>query len=227
MPQQKNETYYDNNYFNKQVNVGRDNAENVIHFFKPHIKKNDTVLDFGCGGGFMLSTISCKNKIGFDINDEALSNAKTLGITAVNNLLNIEQLTIDVIISNSALEHTPTPFEDLKILYTCLKPGGKVVFRVPHETLRWGYAPNDWNYHLYTWSPMALGNLFNEVGFVNISVMIEASIRSPFYGLLRNLPILGNLGGKMYRIMRLIWEELGFRRVGVDGYSIIVADKPS
>ena len=86
MQQQKNETYYDNDYFKEQANVGRDNARNIMHFFKPHIKKTDTVLDFGCGGGFMLSAISCKNRIGFDINDEALSNAKSLGITTVNNL---------------------------------------------------------------------------------------------------------------------------------------------
>jgi hypothetical protein len=44
-------------------------------------------------------------------------------------------------------------------------PGGKAVFVVPCETIRYAYEPGDVNHHLYSWSPMCLGNLLTEAGF--------------------------------------------------------------
>ena len=47
-----------------------------------------------------------------------------------------------------------------------LKPGGKIVVVVPCEHIKYKYDPEkDINYHLYSWSPMNLGNLINEAGF--------------------------------------------------------------
>ena len=46
-----------------------------------------------------------------------------------------------------------------------MKPGGKVVFIVPCESISYSYQPGDMNHHLYSWSPMCLGNLFTEAGF--------------------------------------------------------------
>ncbi|WP_273566223.1 methyltransferase domain-containing protein [Maribacter halichondriae] len=71
----------------------------------------------------------------------------------------------DLVISNNALEHTTHPLEELKELYRVLKPGGKIVFVVPCESISYSYKPNDINYHLYSWGPMCAGNLFNEAGF--------------------------------------------------------------
>ena len=204
-----------------------ENVSEILHIFKRFVGPDDVVLDFGCGGGYMLANLNCKHKIGFDINQDALESARKLGCETYTNLSLIESQSIDIIISNSALEHTPTPFEDLKELLRCLKPGGKAIFRVPHETLRWEYMPNDWNYHLFTWSPMALGNLFNEAGWSDINVRVEAMKRSTLLNLLRGSPTIYDLLSKIYRLLRIIWEELGFRRIGVDGYSIVVAEKPN
>jgi SAM-dependent methyltransferase len=74
----------------------------------------------------------------------------------------------DVIISHHALEHLDNPLGQLEQLRSRLKPGGKMVFVVPSEL--WPkqrvYLPGDINQHLYTWTPLTLGNLFDRAGLV-------------------------------------------------------------
>jgi len=49
----------------------------------------------------------------------------------------------DVIISNHALEHTLHPLQELEALLPKLKPGGKVVFVVPCESIARKHKPDD------------------------------------------------------------------------------------
>jgi hypothetical protein len=44
--------------------------------------------------------------------------------------------------------------------------GGRIVFVVPCESIRESYRLGDVNHHLYSWSPMCVGNLVSEAGFV-------------------------------------------------------------
>jgi hypothetical protein len=46
-----------------------------------------------------------------------------------------------------------------------LKSNGKVIFIVPCESIDYRYNQNDINHHLYSWSPMSIGNLFTEAGY--------------------------------------------------------------
>ena len=73
--------------------------------------------------------------------------------------------TPDFIISNNALEHTLRPLDELKALLPKQKPGGLCIFVVPCENITMGWKPKDINNHLYSWSPMCLGNLFVEAGY--------------------------------------------------------------
>ena len=196
----------------------------ITHIFSPHIRETDCVLDFGCGGGFLLNGLYCAEKHGFDVNENALAQVKSFGIAAHNSYDSIENDKFDVIISDSAREHTPNPYECLKELKTKLKSGGTLFFRVPHETLAWAYQEGDWNYHLFTWSPMAIGNLVHAAGYKNISVAIEKGVRPPLYQYLKHIPILRGLSVKLYRILRLVIEELGVKRVGLDGYAVVKAN---
>lgn len=222
---QQNKDYYDEKYFEAQKQVGLDNVKTIKHFFEPHINKDDHVLEFGCGGGFLLSSINCSRRVGFDINPTALATAKKLGVETFDSLEFIEDNSFDVVISNSALEHTPTPYEDLVKLRSKLKENGKVVIRVPHETLGWSYKPNDWNYHLYTWSPMAIGNLLNESGFDVHNVVVEKSKQPPLFNFIKRSRFLLKISGKIYRIFRIIIEELGINTIGIDGNSVVIASK--
>ena len=44
--------------------------------FTPYIKKSDVVLDFGCGGGYLLNNIECAEKYGLEINEVAIEKQK-------------------------------------------------------------------------------------------------------------------------------------------------------
>lgn len=163
--------YYNKTYFDWQKGIGEFGGLINLDKFKDFIREEDNVIDFGCGGGYLLKNIKCTGKIGIDINDEALNVARQK-----NNLIvfksteGIEDNWADVIISNNALEHTQNPLLELKRLIKKLKKGGKIICVVPCESIFYKYKPNDINHHLYSWSPMALGNLFSDAGFRVIEV---------------------------------------------------------
>jgi 2-polyprenyl-3-methyl-5-hydroxy-6-metoxy-1,4-benzoquinol methylase len=63
--------YYDAEYFDWQKNIGAFGGWANAFMFGPSVAKDDTVIDFGCGGGFLLKNLDCKNKIGIEPNAEA------------------------------------------------------------------------------------------------------------------------------------------------------------
>ena len=133
--------------------------------FIDYISSSSKVLDFGCGGGFLLKNLNCAKKVGVEPNEAAVDTAKRNGIELFRSVAEVPDDYVDVIISDNALEHTLQPLEELKSLYGKLQVGGKIIFVVPCESIGHSYKPNDMNHHLYSWSPMNLGNLFTEAGF--------------------------------------------------------------
>ncbi|MGD0294692.1 MAG: class I SAM-dependent methyltransferase [Terracidiphilus sp.] len=135
--------------------------------FVPFIRKDDVVLDFGCGGGNFLASLDCKARYGIEINPVAREEAakRLTPFAAVDELP--EGLLVDVIMSHHALEHVDNPLGVLRALRTRLKPGGLCVFVVPSET--WygqsRFRKGDMNQHLYTWTPLLAGNLFTRAGY--------------------------------------------------------------
>jgi hypothetical protein len=55
--------------------------------------------------------------------------------------------------------------QELKNLKPLLRVGGTMHFIVPCDSINYHYNPKDVNYHLFSWSPQNLGNLFTEAGF--------------------------------------------------------------
>ena len=220
------ETHYDINYFKYQNPIGKKTIR-LKNRFQNYISEQSIVLDFGCGGGHLLDSLNCKEKIGVDVNDSALIEANKKGIKTFKSLYEIKNESIDCVISNSTLGHLSNPFEILNELKAKLKPGGYIIFSVPHETLNWKYKPLEINNKFYTWSPMAIGNLFSEVGFEIIEVKIFREISFPreLYIYNKGLIKLLNIIRPLYRIFRLILEELKIFRLGVDGNIIIYAKK--
>jgi hypothetical protein len=161
--------HYDAHYFNWQKNVGAFGGWANSYKFKKSIKKNHTVIDFGCGGGFLLNNLDCKTKIGIEPNPSAQDSVRKFCIecfsspTEALNKLGTELA--DVIVSNNALEHTLNPLQEIINLYPLLKTGGTIHFVVPCDSINFKYNPNDINYHLFSWSPQNLGNLFTEAGY--------------------------------------------------------------
>ena len=158
-------THYDNRYFDWQRSIGEFGGWANISKFTEHISTNSRVLDFGCGGGFLLKNIECSKKVGVEVNPSAAETATKNGIEVYGSAGDVPDEYVDVIISNNALEHTLQPLEELKALYKKLTAGGQAVFVVPCDSISYSYKPNDINHHLYSWSPMCIGNLFTEAGF--------------------------------------------------------------
>lgn len=162
--------YYDKNYFKYQKKIGEIGGISNLFKFEKYIKITDTVLDFGCGGGFLLNNLKCQKKIGIETNRSARDIIDNeFGFENHESISKIEDNSVDVIISNHCLEHCPNPAEIISEMYSKLKIGGIVVLVVPHDSYKVKYSPNDINFHLYSFSPMNLGNLLDNSGFKNIS----------------------------------------------------------
>jgi SAM-dependent methyltransferase len=135
--------------------------------FAAQIKPSDVVLDFGCGGGFVLLEIACADRIGVEINPAARLVAERLGITCCESLDEVANEGVDVVIAHHSLEHVLGPLATLRSLLLKLKPGGLLLVSLPIDDWRCQqkYDPNEINHHLYTWTPLLLGHLFYEAGF--------------------------------------------------------------
>ncbi len=156
---------YDKEYFEWQKNVGILGGRLNLFKFEPFIQPDDTVVDFGCGGGYLLKNINCTQKYGIEINDIAREEAAQHGITAYKEINQLEDASATVVISNHALEHVENPVDILRQLKAKMAPDAQAVFVVPHQKMNEPFTETDINKHLYTWNPLTLGNLFQTAGF--------------------------------------------------------------
>lgn len=140
------ENYYDEKYFHSyQKEIGEFGGMANLFKFKKYIKPNDIVLDFGCGGGFLLNNINCRKKIGVDLNPIARDYCQNVNkIICHESIESVADNSIDIIISNNCLEHAI-------------------------------------NNHLYSYSPMNLGNLLQAAGFQGIETKPIFHKWPPFY----------------------------------------------
>lgn len=157
--------HYDEDYFAWQREVGAFGGWADLSKFEPFVKPSDHVLDFGCGGGYLLRALPGSQKIGIEINEVARSEAQSQGSDVRGGTDEVEDEWADVIVSNHALEHCPNPLGELQALLPKLRHGGTIVFVVPCESVHRAYDPESPDYHLFTWAPINLGNLFTEAGF--------------------------------------------------------------
>jgi SAM-dependent methyltransferase len=158
-------SHYGAEYFKYQSRLAPFGGWANLTKFSKYIHPRMRVLDFGCGGGYLLANVNCKEKLGLEINPVALAEAEKSGIRTVSSISEIEDGWADVIISNHALEHCQNPLQELQALLPKLVPGGIAVFVVPCEAIKNRYRASDPNHHLYSWGPMSLANLFAEAGF--------------------------------------------------------------
>jgi SAM-dependent methyltransferase len=162
--------HYQEDYFQKyQRQHGEFGGRANKFMFDVHIAPSDVVLDFGCGGGFLLKNLDCREKLGVEINPIARTYCNDIqGINCFESLASVDDGSIDVVISSHCLEHTTTPFDLVSELFNKLKIGGKIVIVVPLDSRRYRWRPQDVNNHLYSFSPMNLGNILQGVGFQDI-----------------------------------------------------------
>lgn len=168
-------SHYNKEYFAWQKAGGAASGILDNWKFKKYADNSKTILDFGCGGGYILEKLPASKKYGVEINPSAREEAGTKGITVFDSIQSIPaDLQFDVIISHHALEHVHEPLRALQELKKHLKSGGVITFVLPFNDWRNDrvYNPDDINKHLYTWSPLLIGNLFSIAGYTNIQTKI-------------------------------------------------------
>ena len=109
--------HYNKKYFTWQRKAGLYGAQQDMWMYEQFIKAEDKVLDFGCGGGYMLEKISCREKYGVDINPQARGEAEKKGLQVFEKLEDIgHNVKFDVIFSHHTFEHLENPATILKEL---------------------------------------------------------------------------------------------------------------
>ncbi len=163
--------------------------------FQKYIGEQDCVLDFGCGGGFLLKNLSCGRRLGVEINPATSLVARNNGIECFADLSELPDLLVDVAISNHALEHVPAPVEILAELYRRIKPNGVLVLKLPIDDWRTQCTvnPDDINQHFYTWSPQLLFNCLRAAGFDKRRIRASVYTHAWFPGAMKAYKILPEL----------------------------------
>ena len=154
-------------YSDWQTSEGEIGGQLDARKFTSYITSDDVVLDFGCGGGYVLKCIPCKRRVGVEPNPYSRDIALANGVECHESLDELPDQVADIAITNHALEHVPFPIEALRQLQRKVKAGGRVVICVPLDDWRTSrvYDPTDINHHLHTWTPQLLGNTLTESGF--------------------------------------------------------------
>lgn len=226
VPESPRAGHYDADYFAWQRSVGEFSAKANRFRFQPHVAPTDRVVDFGCGGGFLLAALDCGARLGVEVNPVARAEAGRQGIQTVPSAEALPDEWADVVISNSALEHVEHPLHELRTIVPKLRHGGRLVVVVPLETLDARFQPNDINQHLYTWSPLNLGNLVTAAGLIVEQVQASRIMWPPFYR--QWYAMLGERGFRrlcaLYRAVRVVLSPVV--PVGCHAAVVAVARRP-
>ena len=219
-------SHYGAEYFASYEEGGRFAGWANLPKFSSHIRADMKVVDFGCGAADLLARVRCREKLGIEINPIAREAANQNNhIRTVARTDDVPDDWADIIISNHALEHSPDPLCELRLLLTKVAPGGKVVFVVPCESVRMGYAPGNIDRHLYSWGPRSMGNLFHEAGFEVLESKAVVNCWPP-----RFLPkLMRSIGGRpLFAFGCTCWGILAyFNLVQSGGQVRVIAVRPS
>ncbi|MEZ6071953.1 MAG: class I SAM-dependent methyltransferase [Pirellulales bacterium] len=163
-------------------------------YFLPYIKSTDHVLDFGCGnGGIMRHLVKQAAEVaGVEVNDASRRLAEEGGFCVYSRLGDIpEDVKFDVIVSNHVLEHVPNVLDIVRELRTHLKPNGLLVVKLPIDDAQAryqrGWAKDDIDRHLFTWTPRLFANLLYETGYDVIESRVITSAIHRYFLPLRSI----------------------------------------
>ena len=155
-------------YFSAQNQGGSAHGDMDSWKFAEWISEGDSVLDFGCGAGWMLKSLQAGHRTGVELNPAAIEACRGNGIEVFPDLSALPPgRTFSRIISHHCLEHIPYPIEALRSLRERLSDDGRMIIVVPIDDWRVqrDFTGCDKDHHLHTWTPRLLANTLAEAGF--------------------------------------------------------------
>jgi len=181
-------TYEDGNYRDlNQKKLGLDQPyvyeghKDAQRRFKENLGfiSGKNVADFGCGSGDFLKLIKpyCVNTIGVELELDYVNSLNNLGINCFQNLNDLEDKSLDVIVSFHVLEHLPDPVKVLIKIKSKIKSGGLVIIEVPHARDLLLTLGNEnykkftlWSQHLILHTRESLRKLLQFTGFTDVEI---------------------------------------------------------
>lgn len=149
------------------------------------LKKNATILDYGCGSGRSVMYFLKKGYTvtGFDISESPLKALMRLykkernrSWGTLTTTTHVPQKQFDAVVGADILHHIPIA-DHLPVIYHALKPGGVAVFTEPNPLhIPWyfyyvfGGRPLSVEYGILQCSVWNLAYQFKKAGFLNISI---------------------------------------------------------
>jgi len=125
------------NLYKKKNSTWNDSVSIYKKLIRDNIKKETIVIEAGCGFSnlFIEEYKKAKRVIGVDIKEEFLKVNSVLSEKIVADLESIPQIednSIDLIISSWVFEHLKSPDKVFKEFARILKKGGKIIFITPN-----------------------------------------------------------------------------------------------
>lgn len=180
--------------------------------FEPYVGPEDDVLDFGCGGGYLLRVLSPQTAVGVEINPVARETAANLGIEVYATLDEVKGRAFSRVVTSHALEHVPSPYQALVELRPLIRVNGLLIWLSPMDDWR-AKAQREWrsgdrDMHLCTWTPLLMGNLLTAAGYHPKSISLVTHAWPP--GIVRDR--LWQISPAAFHMASRLWAILRKRR---------------
>ena len=182
------ETYIDGSYRNKETislktqKPDFERTNDAQRRYKSNLKfvAGKKVGDFGCGNGDFLRLIAphCEEVLGVELQKNYVDALNSDGIRCFQDLEEIENKSLDVIVSFHAIEHLPNPLETLTELKKKIVNGGCFLIEVPHANdFLLSVVKNEqfkqftlWSQHLVLHTRESLKRILNAIGIEDIRI---------------------------------------------------------
>jgi SAM-dependent methyltransferase len=153
----------DKRYYLARAMVARE------QYFRGIVKRNEEVLEYGCGLGQNIYLIN--HAVGYDVSSFSMEFCRKKGVLITKHLETLPSREFDVVLCCEVLEHVEEPLKILRVIYSKLRKGGKLILVLPVD--KWNRPRiEDNNQHLYNWNFNTITNLLVRVGFYPIDYKI-------------------------------------------------------